>query len=512
MLLTRNPLRYATCGFVLVLSLAAFHTLYLRLISQIYYTKAIKFQKDGSLGLAAQNYKKAAAYQPRDAKIWHKLAEAHLSMGNNETSPRKAFFDTNTAKELYLRAARHNPLDPETAYGLARAESRLEQLYQNLHPKEQNTPYHPLPYFERAIQLRPADINVHYALARYFFHHGQKEALFQTVRSMVRMYPPAYHYLKKAPLWSPSVKNAVKKGLEDAVQARASLASAHRIMAEILDEDKDMAGAIVHYRRALEFEGGNISAQENIYLGRLYLRNNQAKEAEIHFIQGLDSSTSMENAFEDISRIYRDVRRADDYSAFYQTASRRRAFSPEMHVIAARCLIDLKQYDRARRSFMDLNRETPLAEAYYGLARIAEIEKDWDQMELNVQRATVLEPSNMTYRRMFYGLLKRLGKDKTAEREIGLMIQYSKTPSPLLFNERATLRLKRQDYTGAVEDWKAAVSLAPKQAQYYANIAEAHIKLGALPPALEYYEKAINLDPGNKGYVDKYKQLKGESS
>ena len=509
---TPPALRYVTCALLLVFSLAAFYILYLRLISQIYYTKAIKFQKDVSLGLAVENYKKAAAYQPRDAKIWHKLAEANFSMGKNETSLRKAFFYTNTAKDLYLQAAQNNPLDAETAYGLARAESRLEQLYQDLNPKEKNNPYHPLPYFERAIHLRPASVNYHHAMARYLFRHGQKEAVFQTVRSMVRMYPPAYNYLKKAPLWSPSVKKAVKQGLVDAIRERTSLASAHRIMAEILAEDKDGSGAIVHYRRALEFQGDDISAQENIHLGRLYLQNNQAEDAEIHFIEGLHSSKSIENAFENISRIYRNHRRADDYNAFYQTASRRWVFSPKMHIVAARNLIDLKQYNSAKRIFMDLNREAPFAEAYYGLARIAEIEKDWDQMELNIQKATVLEPSNMSYRRMFYGLLKRLGKYKTAEREIGLMIQYSDPPSPGLFDERAKLRLKQKDYTGAVEDWKAAIDLAPKQAAYHANIAEAYIKLGELSPALEYYREAIKLNPGNKDYAGKYKKLKGKSS
>ena len=83
---------------------------------------------------------------------------------------------------------------------------------------------------------------------------------------------------------------------------------------------------------------------------------------------------------------------------------------------------------------------------------------------------------------------------------------------PRLFDERAKLRVKRKDYSGAVKDWKAAIDLAPKQAAYYANIAEAYIKLGKLSPALEYYREAIKLNPGNKDYAGKYKKLKGESS
>jgi len=59
---------------------------------------------------------------------------------------------------------------------------------------------------------------------------------------------------------------------------------------------------------------------------------------------------------------------------------------------------------------------------------------------------------------------------------------------------------------------KEAIRLAPRQASFYAQVAEAYIKLGDLSPALEYYKKAMALNPGNKNYAGKYKKLKGESS
>jgi len=508
---TPPALRYVTCALLLVFSLAAVYALYPRFVSQIYYLKARKFQKAGYLGLAVNNYNKAADYQPRDANTWQKLAEARLNMGKKK-SLQEALLYTLKAKDLYLWAARYNPLDAETVYGLARTESRLEQIYQRLNPEEKNNPYDALPYFERAIRLRPNRVTLHYEMARYLFRHDDKEALFQIVRSTARIYPSAYTFLKKERFWSPSVKAAVKQGLMDAIKQDLSPESAHKVMSSMLAEDKEWDRSIVHYQKALEFNEDNISERDYITLGRLYLKNNQTEEAEISFIKGLYLSTSIEKSFVNISRIYKDGKHIDDYDAFCREVNERWVFSSKMHIVSARYRIDLKQYSSAKRILMDLNRETPTAEAYYWLARIAEREKDWDQMELNIQKATVLEPSNMNYRRMFYGLLKRLGKYKTAEREIGLMIQYSDPPSPALFDERAKLRLKRQDYTGAVADWKAAIDLAPKQAVYHANIAEAYIKLGEVSPALEYYQKAIKLNPGNKDYAGKYKKLKGKSS
>ena len=44
---TPPALRYALCAIILSLSLAAVYALYPRFISQIYYTKARRFQKDG---------------------------------------------------------------------------------------------------------------------------------------------------------------------------------------------------------------------------------------------------------------------------------------------------------------------------------------------------------------------------------------------------------------------------------------------------------------------------------
>jgi tetratricopeptide (TPR) repeat protein len=43
-------------------------------------------------------------------------------------------------------------------------------------------------------------------------------------------------------------------------------------------------------------------------------------------------------------------------------------------------------------------------------------------------------------------------------------------------------------------------------------VAEAYINLGNLHLAIEYYQKAMMLNPGNHGYVEKYNTLRGKSS
>jgi len=503
--------RYAVCGMVLLLSAAAVYTMVPRFISQIYYTKANNYYKNGWLGLADINYKKAGAYQPGDAKIWKKLAEVQYEMGNNKMV-RRAYRNTLKAKDTYLWATRCNPLDAEIAYGLARTESRLEQLYARLYPKERNNPYTPLPYFEKAIHLRPNGITIHYAMASNLYLHNHMQKLMPMVRSMAGMFPPVYKYLIKEPFWSPEVKEAVKQGLVDAMNNPISMVTAHKTLSALLAEDKEWPDAVLHYRKALELVHDDISSKDYIQLGSLYLKNGQIQDAEVCFIKSLYVSTPIEKALQTVGGIYKNSNHMEDFYEFYQEVKDRFILSPEMHIISARYLIDLKQYRKAQRILMELNRQTPTAEAYYWLARIAEREKDRDQMEVNIQKATVLDPSNMNYRRMFYGMLKRLKKHETAEREIGLMIQNSDHPSPRLFDERAKFRLSRKDYTGAVADWKSAIGLDPQNAAFHASIADTYIKLGDLSRALEHYQKAVQLNPGNKNYAGKYKKLKGESS
>jgi tetratricopeptide (TPR) repeat protein len=505
-------LRYVLCAMLLFFSFAGFYAIFPRFISQIYYTKARRLQKDGHLELALNSYQKAVSYQRRNVMARKGLAEVLLNRGMNEKSAQEAFYYAQNAKDEYVHASFYNPMDAEIAYGLAGAENRLELLYQTLHSEEKNNPYDALPYFEKAIRLRPNSITFHYAMARYLYQHGDKKALLKTVRAMARIYPPVYDYLKKEPFWSSQLGEAIKSGLLDAIDQRFSTTSAHENMAFLLEEDKEWDKAIFHYQKALELKKDNISAEDYMNLGRLCLENSRIKDAQLNFIKGLYVSPSVEKTFSVIGRIFRDTNHIDEYYTFYQETNARFILSPEMHITSARFLIELKQYRRAKRILKGVNLREPNAEAYYWLARISEIEKDFDAMELQIQKATVLDPSNMNYRQMFYGLLKRLGKLDTAEREIGLMIQNSENPSPRLFDERAKLRRNRNDYTGAVEDWKSGIRLAPKNAAFYANIAEAYMKLGNLPLALKYYQQAVQLDPGNQGYAGNYKKLKGESS
>ena len=505
-------LRYALCALVLLLSAVAFYALLPRLISQIHFIRAKNYTRQGNYGLAISRLEKANTYRPKDSGILKELGDVYNKLGERRSVTREAFRLTEKAKDAYVRAALLNPLEVEIAYGLARTESGLEQLYQYLHPKDKANPYQPGPYFENTLRLRPNGILYNSAFARYLYQHNENDKFLGVIRTLVRIYPPSYNDLKEQPFWSIAVKEAVKDGLQQAIKEDISPKNTHKIMSTLLADDEEWDEAIAHYRESLLHQEFDNTSGDYIHLGRLYLKNRQPEEAELSFFHALDMTRERDKALRALYNIYKKEDYPERLYQFYQKAKRRFVFFPQMEIVTAQALINIKHYNQAQRILNELNDQEPTAEAYYWLARIYEIEKDWDRMELAIQKATVLDPNNSHYRQIFISLLKRLGKIEMVEKQIGQTIENSDNPSSGLFTERAQIRWKREDYLGALKDWKSAIQLTPSKAYFHAQAAEAYMKLGDLAEALNYYQKAVKLEPKNNRYSKRYRELKAGSS
>ena len=500
-------LRYTLCAVILILTLFAFYKLTLRLISETHIHRAGNLFRQGYYGLTLNHLKEAAHYQPGNYRIHVELGKTHYKLSELKTDAEEAFLLTRKAKDNYLKSFQLNPLDAETAYGLARGEARLERMYQYLHPGEKDNPYHPLPYFEQAVRLNPNGVLNYYVMAGYLYRHDKEEELLSAVRTLAQIYPQVYYYLKKEPFWLSPVMEAYKKGLQQAIDRKISLRDAHKNMSRILAEEKEWDGAISHYRQVLRYSSFNNTAGNYMHLGRLYLKSRQIEEAESSFLKGLDLSRTKEKDLERLFNVYKTEGRLEELYRLCRKAGKRYDGSSKMHILLARSLIDLKQHNQAQHILDEINRKEPLAEAYYWLARMAEIEKDWDRMELAIQKATMLDPSNSQYHLIFSQVLKRRKKLEGAEKEAGLAIKHQTKPSPWLYNHRAWVRWSLKDYMGAFRDWRSAIALKPDRASFYAQAAEVCIKMGDWSQAVDYYQKALKLDSGNKQYQKRYQEL-----
>ena len=83
--------------------------------------------------------------------------------------------------------------------------------------------------------------------------------------------------------------------------------------------------------------------------------------------------------------------------------------------LAPICLFVYNRPWHAKETLNSINAKTPNPEAYYMLAMLARKQNDWDAMELSIQRATVLDPSNGLYFKILADALIYQKKYKPAE-------------------------------------------------------------------------------------------------
>lgn len=503
-----NVFRFLLCLFILIISISLYYPLCLRLMSGLYLLRAGNEINNGSYGLAVARLNKAGLFAATDEKIFKNKGKAYQQWGERKNTAVEAWPLAIKAKENYLKAIRLNPLDAEAVFGLAMAEARLESLFLFLYPNGTNSPFNAMPMFREVFRLSPNSAHAHYAMALYLFQANHEDELLTLIQNLMRIYPQGYGEIRKEPFWSLSVMAAARQGLEQALEMDIQPRDALKALSSIEADQRHWARALALYRRALQYRSFENRTGDLIHLGLLSLRNGEIEGAEKSFSDALMNNPSRERDLKRIYSIYKDEDRLEMFRDFYELIRRRLITTTGMDILFARSFIDLKEYDRARKLLMDINTRGQRAEAYYLLALIAEVEEDWDGMDLLIHKATVLEPENSNYHLIFAKVLKRLNKLEMAEKEAGLALKYSVKPSPWLLNERAWIRWELKDFSGACKDWQAAARLKPEYAPFYACAAEAYARLAYWSIASEYYLKALKIDPSNTRYQKRYSEIK----
>ena len=418
--------RFPLCALILLLSAFAMVHLSLRLMGQAHYHSARDELRNGYFGLARAQLEKAEHAQPNDHEIHKALGRVYFELGALKPNARGASGLSGKSRESYMAAAAINPLDAHAAYGIARAEVRLEELYRYLHPESKDTLYNPAAYFEEAIRLRPNGILYRYAYARYLHWKWHSDELISAIRELARIYPPSYHYLKKEAFWCPPVKEACWEGLKEAVKENISPRLASMALSSMAAGEQQWPAAILRYKEALRYKAFDNKPGNYIHLGSLYLKNGQFEEARTRFFRALSMSRSRDKEMARLYHLYRNRKQSERFEQFYREADRALILPAGTEILQARTLMDLKQYTQAQRILTERVEKRPDAASYYWLARIARAEKDWDAMELAIQKATVLEPENSGYHRLFSQVLKRKKKFRRAAEEAALARKYKK--------------------------------------------------------------------------------------
>ncbi len=490
---------------ILLVFLAALSVLTLQLIARLHYHFGGDAMEAKQYAEAVRRYEKAARGQPRDGRMVKALGEA-LHALSREKAIQEAFDLERRAANAFGRAAELIPIDAEAHYGLARSLARLEQMQAMLRPADPN-PFHPLPAFQRAIELRPNGILYRYALARHLYRTGEIRAFRDTIQELVRIYPPTYQQLKREPFWSEPLEPVAQQGLAQAVDEGIMPRDALMALADILESQGRPREAAAHYTLAMQQSPRDNTPAHHIRLGRLYLQADDMDKAEASFMQGLTESTSRETDLARVLSAFKAQGRAESFVAFFERADRTIPFSLDARLVTAEAMIQTGAFIEARHLLDRLNRQRPTAHAHYLLYRIAEEQKDLDRMEIAIQKATVLAPRESRYHLLFSRVLIRAGKLDMAERAATRAMETADAPSAGLFHHRAMIRRRLNDFQGALADWKSGMSLAPDKAVYHAQAAEVLLQLARFDEALAHAAKAEALEPQNEQYRKRHAQL-----
>ena len=418
-----RSLRYALCFFILILASAALFFLFFRFMSQIHVHMALNQIRQEYYGLAVNHLEKAAKYQPSDYSISKKQGEVWFKIASFQGGSKSAYLSIKKSEDYLRQSLQANPLDARTAYALAKTELMLEKLHPRFNP-DKASPHDPMKYYQLAIRLRPNGIRYHYGLLYYFEDHGMKNEMLPIVRKLMRIYPYAYHQFKTEAFWSPDIRSACMKGLKDNIKLKHFVKQSHLILSTMMTKDKNWPEAVRHYGEAMKLKTFRNTAGNHIQLGRLFLQNNQFGEAENSFSNALAVSRHPEKDLERLYYLYKREKKSNLFHNFYLRIKDGVFFSYRAEILAARALMDMTEYNKAKEILDKLNRQTPKAEAYYWLARIAEKKHDWDAMELSIQKATLYAPRNGLYHAVFAGVLRKMNKHERAAREAGLAKKY----------------------------------------------------------------------------------------
>jgi len=408
---------------------------------------------------------------------------------------------------LLIRAHRYlshavacDPLDFRAVYWLAKTVQGLEAAHPLIYPKGWVNTWNAGPLLKQVVRLRPNGSSVHLDLANYLYGKGKIADLPDLVRHIATIYPPSVRQLKKAPYYSPEIRKSVLDGLNIALEKEIMPWHTLTTLSSMALEEGHLDAAISHYQAALDCNSLKKGRSAYLHMGRLLLKKQAFDDAASIFISVLQESDAFDGTMEQIFRQYKAEKQQASFIRFAREVEFIYKPSESLDLLVARAFMDMNRPELARSRLLLLSSREPSARGAFFMARIAEKQKNWEQMELAAQQATVLDPGNSQYHQSFARALKHQGNDFGAHKALSQGIDNAETPDPESYNQRAWIRWRMTDFPGAIQDWQAAIKLRPKRSAYLFYIARAYKEMSQLEQALGFIDRALKLNPKNKKY------------
>ncbi|SLM29908.1 exported hypothetical protein [Desulfamplus magnetovallimortis] len=405
-------------------------------------------------------------------------------------------------------AAALAPSSYRVAIWLAKVTARLELIFPHVH-RDQENPYSALELYKTAAQLRPSGITVHYELLKYMSVRGITSGFDELAVKTVQIFPGAYAYLKKESFYTPALGEKIKEGVLKAAELEITPRTTYGVLSSIYRDEGDFDRAAFYYGESLRFSPSSNNYSHFLHLGWLFMKKGDMADAHAMYIKALKESGDVGAA---LNRIYSYYKNEDDLEGFMQLTvviEDECHSSEELDLAMAKCRMDMELYGLARAILIRRSVEKPSAVVYGMLAEIALKEKDWDKMELAAQRATVFEPENSVYWKLFARALQNQRKFDSAEDAADRALDAAKSQKERagILDQRAWIRWSAGDLDGALKDWQAVSAINPENPWFYYRISMACNRLGKDADAEDNARKALELKPDNETFIKWYGKM-----
>ncbi|MFH1139866.1 MAG: tetratricopeptide repeat protein [Pseudomonadota bacterium] len=466
-------------GLVLAVLLARAAT------ADIYHRRAQGFVESQNHVAGILSLEKKAIYaSPR----WEDLAlsaECYTGIAALEKNPASKLEDLSQARKSLEQAVLLNPWEGNLWHDLALADWRLsifkgrEHLIRDV---EKN--------FEKALDLDPHNGKFQYALIDYYLLSGKISTSYSLVAELAATFPSSYRYLKTRPQW-PLIKKEFLKGLAEAEKNILTAYSALETTADYYADQEDWPNAVKYAGLLLAFSGPDTPPNSYFRLGGYYLKERKFPEAREAFLNGL---VKAEEPYDVIVGLAGRFHRENALPLFIdlakEMAGKNQKIGFNLPEILGRAYYLAQDWDQAEKNLEKALKQNDSADIHALLARIGLNRKDWDMAERESRRAADLTPGNPEYQFILSQAQHQQGRSLDALLTLGLAINLSAAPKASYFNYQGWINWKLARYPQAINSWKKAGSLDPKNPAYIKQIGQAYEKMGETSSAANFFKAA----------------------
>ena len=423
--------------------------------------------------LAAKVLTEALAKLPGDIALYKEAVMMHLTRNQRAE-----------AEKVMQQAVKQPARDPEFWIETGRI---AQQVWPLSHPeKKEEHRARVNPFFEKALKLAPvAREDVRLAVAQYYLLSNQLDRAAEVTEEAARL----NHSIEAKKLLVRLYQTLDREAdaitlLEEILKGAPNDVENRRLLVTIYERQENFEKAVPHAEALIQAGGG--SAEDYMSLGILLLRSGRTEKA-------LQLSQRTLTLFPNNARFtfqaalaQRSLRRYEDSLRLYEkTESLAQGTSPELlndgfYQSWADTLQSAERHDEAAKKYqraIDLTPEGDPSRAATVLNNLGymwlEQGKNLDKAGEFIRKANELEPRNPVY-------LDSLGWFHF------LKGNYQEALKTLLEVQGMIPKLTAQD------------------AEIIDHIAQTYLKLGDKPAALEYFKRALELDPGNSEIKQRY--------